>query len=161
MSLSCKPEQEPPFPAVSGELNVPVFILEEHHNLIEQFDKLKADTSGLSEAVLIKLKALLQHHFTKEEQTVLPFLQLLNDTAAFRRLHIEGENKKDLPDRLREEIKHLGVEHQLINAYLKELQTGSNQFRQAEIISLENAIKKHAMVEDQIYFPAAVMAVEN
>jgi hypothetical protein len=158
MLLSCKPGPEPPFPSVSEQLKVPVFILEEHHHILAQFHKLIADTSGLATEVSIKLDTLLQHHFAEEEQTVLPFLQLLSDTA-LRPSFMEAHNEEDLPVRLRQKIKHFGVEHQLINAYITELRTGSKQFRETEIIALDNLIKKHAMAEDQVYFPAAVIAL--
>ena len=54
----------------------------------------------------------------------------------------------------------MSAEHQLIIAYIGELKQASTAENQAAIMEFEKAVSKHALSEEEVYFPAAIMVGE-
>lgn len=158
ISACRRPKPEQAFPAYTVHLDVPPSILEDHKNILGLFDQIASDSLHFTSAALEKLDTLLPHHFKEEEISILPLLQLLSDTLAARQF-TSSTNIGDLRKHLEVRIKHLNIEHQLIAAYLRELLSESPPERKADIIRLHNEIKRHAAVEEEIYFPAAALVL--
>lgn len=154
----CRNKPEPLIAEFPGKPDVPSSIKAEHKYLLDQIRKISLfrDSTGI---VATKLRDLMQHHFQEEEDFVLPALGLLPLLASGQ----VPEQRKELI-RFTEEFKlqltHLDVEHQLISAYVKELKQVATKENNVAVIEFENDLHKHAMSEEEIFFPAAVLIGE-
>ena len=52
------------------------------------------------------------------------------------------------------------AEHQLIKAYMDEVVQAANKEHHPEVILLEKEISKHAAMEEEVFFPAAILIGE-
>ena len=101
----------------------------------------------------------MKHHFNEEEDFVLPQLGLL-PLLASGKLPVQGEEVIQLSEKLKSNLSHLSVEHQLIKAYVDELKQVAAKKDLLEIIEFEKELQKHANTEEEIFFPAAVLIGE-
>ena len=101
----------------------------------------------------------MQHHFHEEEDFVLPQLGLLPLLASGK---LSGHSKEviQLSEKLKSNLTHLNVEHQLITAYLDELKQVAAKKHLPGIIEFEKELAKHANSEEELFFPAAVLIGE-
>lgn len=138
-----------------GKPEVPSSIKQEHEYLVDQVHSfiLFQDSTGL---VALKLDSLMQHHFQEEEDFVLPPLGQLPSLAS-------GEIPKhsseviQLTEKLKSQLTHMNVEHQLIKAYLGELTQAAKHDNHPEIIEFEKQVHQHATTEEEVFFPAAIL----
>jgi hypothetical protein len=141
-----------------GKPGVPSAIKNEHDYLLEQMHTftLFQDSTGL---VALKLDSLMQHHFQEEEDFVLPPLGHLPSLASGE---IPEHSKEviQLTEKLKSQLTHMSVEHQLIKAYLGELKQAANHENNPEIIEFEKQVHKHATTEEEVFFPAAIQVGE-
>jgi hypothetical protein len=154
----CRPKEEnyiAPFP---GKPEVPSSIKKEHEYLLDKIYKitLLKDSTGTA---AIKLNELMQHHFKEEEDFVLPPLGLL-PLLASGKLPEHSEGVIALTEKLKSQLTHITVEHQMIKAYMDELIMAAVKDKHPEIIEFENEVKKHANTEEEVFFPAAIMVGE-
>ena len=154
----CKPKVDNAIAQFPGKPEVPSSIKETHLAILERIQKMTMYNDS-SAGIAMKLDSLMQHHFKEEEDLILPPLGLLPSLANDQM----PEQTKDVI-RLSENIKtmmtHMSVEHQLIAAYIKELKQASTMENQAEIMEFEKEVIKHAVSEEEIFFPAAIMVGE-
>jgi hypothetical protein len=101
----------------------------------------------------------MQHHFKEEEDFVLSPLGLLNLLASGK---MPGQSNEviQLTDKLKSQLTHLNTEHQFIKAYMDELKQADTNGLHPEIIELEKELHKHANVEEEVFFPAAILIGE-
>ena len=76
------------------------------------------------------------------------------------KLPVQGEEVIQLSEKLKSNLSHLSVEHQLIKAYVDELKQVAAKKDLLEIIEFEKELQKHANTEEEIFFPAAVLIGE-
>lgn len=155
---TCKPKEETVEIIFNNKPEVPNSILKEHEHLLESMRKitLYPDSTGTA---AIKLYELMLHHFREEEDYVLPPLGLL----PFLTDGNIPENSKDvilLTEKLKSQLTHMNAEHQMIKAYIEELLLIAKKEQQVEILVLEKEIHKHAVTEEEVNFPAAILIGE-
>jgi hypothetical protein len=154
----CRHKEENPVTQFPGKPGVPSSIKKEHESLLDQIHRITLfqDSAGL---VAIKLNDLMQHHFKEEEDFALPPLGLLSLLAGGR-IPEQSNEIIVLAERLKSQLTHLSVEHQLINAYMNELRQADSNGSHTEIIEFEKELHKHANIEEEVLFPAAILIGE-
>jgi hypothetical protein len=154
----CRHKEENPVIQFPGKPEVPLSIKKEHKNLLDQIHRITLfqDSAGL---VAIKLSDLMQHHFKEEEDFALPPLGLLSLLASGK-IPEQSNEIILLADKLPSQLTHLSVEHQLIKAYMDELRQADTNGSHPEIIEFEKELQKHANIEEEVFFPAAILIGE-
>ncbi|HEX6170187.1 MAG TPA: hemerythrin domain-containing protein [Chitinophagaceae bacterium] len=154
----CGHKEENPVTQFHGKPEVPSSIKKEHENLLDQIHRITLfrDSAGL---VAIKLNDLMQHHFKEEEDFALPPLGLLSLLASGK-IPEQSNEIILLTDKLPSQLTHLGVEHQLIKAFMDELRQADTNGSHPEIIEFEKELHKHANTEEEVFFPAAILIGE-
>ena len=151
----CKPKADNRITQFPGKPEVPSSIKKTHLYLLEQIQKmtLYKDSSG---RVAKKIEELMQHHFKEEEDLILPPLGLL-PSIANGQIPEQSEEVILLSENVKSMMNHMSVEHQLINAYIKELKQASDKENLPEILEFENEVIKHATSEEEVFFPASIL----
>lgn len=156
--LQCKPKSEKPFTQFPGKPEVPSTLKNTHAELLaqlHQFTLIKDSSAKFS----LKLQELMLHHFKEEEDFILPPLGLLPSLVSGQL----PEKTKDIikfSGNIRSQMDHLSAEHQLIKAYIEELKKASTAANQPKVIEFEKEVSKHAVSEEEVYFPAAILVGE-
>jgi hypothetical protein len=155
----CRPEPERPLPFFSGKPEIPASILNEHEYLLGRIHRftLFNDSTGV---IAKKVEELMQHHFNEEEGYALPPLGLLPSLANGQ----WPEQIKEillLTEKLKSQLVHLDVEHQLIKAYMNELKQSAVKDEHPEVLEFEKELLKHANLEEQVLFPATLLIGEH
>lgn len=156
--IQCRKKEESFVTLFPGKPEVPSSIKKAHEYLLDQMYKMSLfkDSTGI---VAIKLHELMVHHFNEEEDFVLPPLALLPSLASGE---IPEQSKEIilLTEKLKSQLTHMSVEHQLIRAYMKELIQAAANENHPEIIEFEKELHKHASSEEEILFPTAILVGE-
>jgi hypothetical protein len=131
----------------------PISLKNEHDQLLSRFNKIITNQTT-NDSVSLQLNELLTHHFSEEELYVWPLLNQLPITDDFSK---SGTDELIIAsDRLKEQLVHLNAEHQFIKALLNQWYDGKDSV----ISDFINDLHQHALVEEQIYYPAAVLVGE-
>jgi hypothetical protein len=101
----------------------------------------------------------MQHHFTEEEDYVLPPLGIL-PLLASGKLPEQRKEIIQLCEKLKSQLSHLSAEHQLIKAFVIELVQVSTNENHPAIIEFEKELQKHANTEEEVFFPTAILIGE-
>ena len=154
----CRKEAPDYITQFPGKPEVPRYLMEEHEYLLGEMEKLSLgeDSTG---RVAAKLFELMQHHFQEEEDYVFPPLQTLPSLAS----EIIPENSAQiigLTEKLRSQLTHMNVEHQMIRAHLKALKLAAAYENHPDVTSLEEKIHRHSTAEEEVYFPVAILIGE-
>jgi hypothetical protein len=102
---------------------------------------------------------LLHPHFVREEEFALPPLALLE---ALAREGATGEMAAVLPmtQRLKAELPQMLEEHKLIVGALDKLRDAARTAGRPEVERFAEALVLHAQTEEQVMYPAAILAGE-
>ena len=154
----CKPKVDYTPIQFPGKPQIPSSIKKTHEYLLEQIHKMTSynDSCG---RVAIKIEEVMQHHFKEEEDIILPMLGLLPSLANGQM----PEESKDiilLSEKVKPMMNHMSAEHQLLKVYLEELKQASDSDSRPEIIEFENEVSKHAISEEEVYFPTSILIGE-
>lgn len=153
----CRPEPRATidFP---GKPMVPAILLDEHERLLSTIDSLALlkDSTGAS---AVKLQEVMRHHFSEEEDYVLPALGLL-PALATGNIPPGSEQILQLTEKLKEQYSHLLAEHQVITVFLEELLQIAKREGHTGLGAFQKALQAHAAAEQEIYFPAAMLIGE-
>lgn len=109
--------------------------------------------------VALKLEDLRHHHFQEEEDFILFPLGLL-PSLANGQIHERSEEVRLLCENVKAQMNHMSAEHQLINAFIKELKLAASDENQAEIIEFEKEVHKYAITEEEVFFPSSILIGE-
>lgn len=158
MMSQCRPKVEQPLPPFPGKPEVPSSIKKEHESLLGKMNQftLFPDSTGLYAK---KLEELMVHHFKEEEDYVLPPLGLLT-LITNGQLPEQTHEILLLTEKLKAQMTHLSVEHQLIKAYMDELRLAAAKDNHPGVIEFEQELHKHATIEEEILFPSAILIGE-
>lgn len=154
----CRHKEENTITQFPGKPEVPSAIKKEHEYFLEKIHKITLfhDSTGLA---AVKLNDLMQHHFKEEEDYVLAPLGLL-PLLTSGNLPEQSNEVIQLCEKLKSQISHLSVEHQLIKAYMDELMQVAATENHPEIIEFEQELQKHAKTEEEVFFPTAILIGE-
>lgn len=156
--LQCKPKNENSLAQFPGKPEVPSTLKNVHAELLaqlHQFTLIKDSSAKFS----LKLQELMLHHFKEEEDFVLPPLGLLPSLASGQ-LPEKTNDIIKFNGNIRSQMDHLSAEHQLIKAYIEELKQASTAENQPGILEFGKEVSKHAVSEEEVYFPAAILVGE-
>ncbi|MGZ5221914.1 MAG: hemerythrin domain-containing protein [Chitinophagaceae bacterium] len=154
----CRHKEENTITQFSGKPQVPSSIKKEHEYLLDKIHKITLFQDSTGRAA-IKLNDLMQHHFTEEEDYVLPPLGIL-PLLASGKLPEQTKEVIQLCEQLKSQLLHLSVEHQLIKAFMDELMQSATNENHPGIIEFEKELQKHANTEEEVFFPAAILIGE-
>ena len=137
---------------------VPSSLKQQHESLIGKLSEFTSFGDSTARAAL-KLKDLMQHHFTEEEDYVLPPLGVL-PLLASGKLPDDSKRLIELIERLKTNSTHIIAEHQMVKAFVDELMLVAAKEKHPEIIGFENELYTHAMEEEEIFFPTVLLIGE-
>ena len=102
---------------------------------------------------------LLHPHFVREEQIALPPLGLLRALADG---HATADMSATLPliDSLKAELPRMLTEHMTIGVAVQRLARDAKEARHVEAARLAEEIRLHALTEEEVLYPAAVLVGE-
>lgn len=144
-----------PFP---GKPAVPLVLKEEHDQFLERIRKIASfqDSTG---RVAKKLLELMDYHFKEEEDYILPPLGLL-PALAKGQIPEQSEKVIQLTERFKSNSAKMIAEHQMIKAYLDEMMIAGAKEDHVETAGFDQALQKHAALEEEVFFPAAILIGE-
>lgn len=154
----CKPKEDTAITQFPGKPEVPSSIKETHASLLEQVHNLTLHKDK-STQIALTLETLMLHHFKEEENFILPPLGLL-PLLAKGELPKESKEIILLCEKMKSQMDHMSVEHQMIKVHIDELKQASKKENLAEIIEFEKEVIKHAISEEEIFFPTAILIGE-
>jgi hypothetical protein len=152
---NCRPDERDNFNTYPGIDDVPSSIMEEHESLLDrayQFTRLP-DSAGIA---ALKLYEMMMHHFKEEEDFAFPPLGILPMLASGV-VPEEGEKIIRLTKRLQTQMPVMLAEHQMAGVYLDELKQAADEEYLPEIIEFESDLHRHAALEEEVLFPAAIL----
>ena len=112
---------------------------------------------GRTAAEAKQVEKLLRPHFAKEERFALPPLAALPALAAGRIPSNAAEIVR-MSDLLREDMPAMLAEHQAIGQALERLRMAARDERKPEAAAFAEHLKAHAKQEEEIPYPAAILA---
>ena len=138
-----------------GRPEVPSSIKREHESLLSRIKNqaISRDSSGI---LARQISETMSHHFKEEEEYVFPLLGILPMLA---KGEVPGESQKliGMMNHFTENSGHMIAEHQIIGVQLYELQRVSHDAGMKKFIE---DVQAHAKMEEEILFPAAILAGE-
>jgi hypothetical protein len=137
---------------------IPKALVAEHEVLHAELVKLTLRRGKVGE-VARTVATLLHPHFVKEEEFALPPLGLLAEIAGGR---VTPEMRDVLPltDKLRAELPQMLAEHKMVVGALRRLAAAAKQEKKPEAARFAEALRLHALSEEQILYPAALLVGE-
>jgi len=140
----------------AGALEIPRSLREEHGELHARLVAATKAPGRVGEAARA-VAAVLDPHFVREEQIALPPLGLLRALADGRTPAAEMAAVLPLTDSLKAELPHMLTEHMAISVAVQRLGREAKAARNAEAERLADAIRLHALTEEEVLYPAAVL----
>jgi hypothetical protein len=136
----------------------PKSIRQEHEEMLQFVNRLASEGGGTADAAS-RLARLLETHFHKEETFAAPPLGMLPRLA---RGSVNPGMAADLvhSDWLRRNIDTMLAEHRMIAAALEELLQAAVPAQQAELVTFAETLLNHARLEEEVFYPAAIVAGE-
>ena len=156
--LQCRHKVNEPDTEFPGKAAVPASIKMEHEQLLAQVQQLTLLEDSAGRAAK-RLQHLVQFHFREEEDYVFPQLGLL-PLLAEDKLPPQKEEMLRLSEKLAGHLTQLNAEHQLIDAYVQELKQAAGNSDLPGIEAFEKRLYQHARIEEEVYFPAAILVAE-
>ena len=141
------------------KFEVPKPLQVEHEELHARLLKATKEAGAIGEAAR-EVARLLHPHFVREEEFALPPLALLERLA---RGEATDEMAEVLPmtQRLKAELPHMLAEHRQIVGALEKLRAAARAAGQPEHERFAEALVLHAQTEEQVLYPAAILAGEQ
>lgn len=130
----------------------------EHEELHARLVEATRQPGAVGEAAR-EVAHLLHPHFVREEEFALPPLALLEQLA---RGEARAEMAEVLPmtRRLKAELPQMLAEHKLIVGALDKLRDAARTAGRPEVERFAEALVLHAQTEEQVLYPAAILAGE-
>lgn len=137
------------------ELKIPPSLKHEHGEMRASLD-IAGKAAGKSGEAAREVSRLLLPHFKKEEEYALPPLDVLAVLAGGS-LPEEPKAIIDKTDRLKLELADMLKEHQAIARALEVLYETATGDQRPELARFARKLLLHAQMEEQIYYPAALV----
>lgn len=135
---------------------IPSSIREEHEEIRRALERATREPGRTGEAARA-LAVLMEPHFVKEEELALPPLAILPALAADRVTPGMGR-VATLAMQLEDELPAMIEEHRVIGAAVGEMAAAARAAGQPEIEAFAERILHHARTEEEITYPAAIVA---
>lgn len=140
------------------QLSIPASLKQEHDELHAELAT-ATRAGGRTGRAALAVAELMHPHFVKEEKYALPPLGLLAELA---RGEIVPEMRNVLPmtDALKSTLSSMLEEHRAIVASLETLVVAAIEEGHPEIAAFARRLMHHALMEEQVMYPAALLAGE-
>ena len=158
LTFQCRQKEDTYIMQFPGTPEGPSSIVNEHRNLLNQMQGFTSHIDSTGQ-VATKLYELMQHHFQEEEDFVLPPLAAL-PLLASGQIPDQREELILLTEKLKTQLPHMNAEHQMIKALLEELKHVAAQEGHSIPAGFEEDLHRHAQMEEEVFFPAAILVVE-
>lgn len=139
-------------------LAIPAPLKAEHEALHDELRKAIGAGGKVGEAAKA-VAQVLHPHFLKEEEYALPPLGMLQ-TLARSGATPEMAEVVQLTDKLKNDLPHMLDEHKAIVAALERLARAARAENKPGIAHFTQALIQHAQLEEQVMYPAAIVAGE-
>ncbi|MDG6933241.1 MAG: hemerythrin domain-containing protein [Nitrososphaerota archaeon] len=136
-------------------LKVPTSLEEEHKELMDSIEMLASGDSKIAKSVK-QILIILEPHFEKEEETVVPVLGSLGDLASG--IYTDLEEVKERSDALREDYANMLEEHRRIREKVEAASVLAKAEGREDVLNILELLSHHAAVEEEILYPAALLA---
>src|SRR5487761_35473 len=139
-----------------GMLRTPSSLEEEHKEIMTSLKSSARFPDGTGKAVK-ELLEVLEPHFEKEEKVAMPVLGSLSQL-------VSGEHVSNLIEiadsqgALLQEYGNMFQEHQILKQFIERAKTEANRDGHEEVSELLDALVHHARVEEEVLYPAALLA---
>lgn len=156
----CRPkkQEQPGTIEFTGKPVTPSSILEEHTDLLKEIRRFALLDDSTGRAAL-RLEELMIYHFREEEDYILPPLGLLPELSKGN-ITVQKDSIILLTEKFKSRSDLMLAEHQMILASLQEMKQAANRENHPAVDELEKALTRHAIIEEQILFPAAILVGE-
>ena len=137
-------------------IRIPESVTEEHEEIFSGLRSL-AKTKGATGKSIRELLELLEPHFEKEDEIAMP---LLGAVAAISK----GETGSGLDEvialeeRLSGELPSMLAEHKVIGDRIATASKAAEEEKDRDALSLLAALGHHARIEEEVLYPAAILA---
>jgi hypothetical protein len=139
-------------------MKIPSSLKHEHGELLAELDAATKAAGSTGEAAR-EVARLLRPHFRKEEEFALPPLGLL-ETLAHGTMPEDAGAAAALAGRFAEEISVMLGEHKAIGAAVQRMYDAATQEQRPELGRFARQLMLHARMEEEIYYPAAIVIGE-
>jgi hypothetical protein len=139
--------------------NIPASLQAEHHELHHRLEALVSDPGEVGKAAR-HLEAVLAPHFHREEEIALPPLGLLRPLAEGRSAP-EMKPAIAMAESLKAELPRMLQEHGEVKKALEALAAAGRSSGRPDVASYVEALERHAATEEEILYPAAILAGER
>ena len=140
------------------QARVPHSVEAEHSAIQNELLALTLRQSAVGKAARA-LAAFLEPHFEREEQIALPPLTLLQPLAT-RSAVVKPARMVALADSLQAELPRMLREHKKIAAAVTQLERAALAARDDRAIAFAYRLQLHALNEEEIMYPAAILVAE-
>jgi len=140
------------------DFRIPGALKVEHEDLYEELNRAARTAGKVGDAALLAFKTF-QHHIRREEEFAFPPLGLLGPLAS-KGVNSELSRVVSLCDRLREQMPDLIREHDEMRKALQEMNDAAMREEKREYATLAKRLLQHMSMEEQIFYPAALVAGE-
>lgn len=136
-------------------IDIPTSIQEEHRELNAALERAMKRDDAVGRAAR-ELAAVLHPHFVREELVALPPLAALAPLS--RREPMKATKQLiAMSDTLVRELPRMLQEHRAIEAATEKLRTTALIFDAPEWVRFATELRRHALLEEEVYYPAAVL----
>lgn len=156
--LSAGTPQAPHQHGTQPAAGIPTALQEEHKHLHAELAE-AARAGGRTGEAAIELQRLLQPHFEAEEDYALPQLGALTPLATGKPV-AGADHIIQLSDKLKANLSKMLDEHKGIGAATEKLATAARQEKKTAAARFAENLKHHAMMEEQVMYPAAIVVGE-
>lgn len=137
-------------------LNVPESLDEEHGELLGALTEYSA-LDGKTGAVVKELLGVLRPHFEEENRLVMPLLGLLGGLAEKKPV-ADASSVKGLSTEYAKAYDGMFAEHVEIRRFLEKAKRAADAEGRREVVDTLEALAHHARVEEDVLYPAALVA---
>jgi iron-sulfur cluster repair protein YtfE (RIC family) len=148
---SCKQKDKYVYLPLQQQAGVPGSLLKQHEYLLLKAKSFLVNNNSIAK----ELYEVIEYHFNEEEQYLFPVLGILPELAAGN-IPEKTDSIIAYAEKFKTNSAKLLAEHQMITKLIGELRLISTQ-NDTSLINFEKELLEHARVEEEIYFPAAVV----
>jgi iron-sulfur cluster repair protein YtfE (RIC family) len=140
------------------DFRIPGSLKTEHEELYEELNRAARIGGNVGAAAMLAFK-VFQPHIRKEEETAFPPLDLLQPLAE-KDVTTEHAGAIKLCERLKNGLPGFLKEHDEMRKALQEMNDAAMREQKPEYAALAKRIMHHMLLEEQILYPAAILAGE-
>lgn len=139
-----------------GSLKIPDSMVEEHQEIFSRLAKVASQGDETGRAVG-RLLSVLHPHFEIEDELAMPLLGALLPLSTGQS-GIDLIKVIDLGEELQQKLPSMRSEHKKIGALIRMARKQATIAKDAKAISILKVLEHHAKIEEEVLYPAAIVA---